>query len=123
MKPAREPAIVTRWPLIEGGFSRDDCLAWLKANGYSEPPKSACTFCPFHSDAEWRRLRDTDPVGWSEAVELDRAIRHGLTSKSLSGSLFLHSSRLPLESVDFDSPNDQSQSNLFNNECEGMCGV
>lgn len=122
MKPARESAIVTRWPLIERRFSRADCLAWLAARGYPEPPKSACTFCPFHSDAEWRRLRDTDPDGWAEAVDLDRAIRRGLTSKHLTSALFLHPSRVPLESVDLDAPSE-SQLNLFNNECEGVCGV
>ena len=121
MKPAQQSAIRMRWPLIELHMSRQDCLSWLAAEGYPRPPKSACTFCPFHSDAEWRRLRDTDSSGWAEAVDLDRAIRSGLTSKSLSGALFLHPSCVPLEEVDFDA--DDGQLNLFVNECEGVCGL
>jgi hypothetical protein len=123
MKPSRIPAIVVRWPLIELRMSRRDCLRWLDANGYPEPPKSACTFCPFHSDAGWRRLRDTDPEGWADAVKVDQAIRHGLTSKHLTGTLYVHRSRVPLKDVDLSTPEDHGQLNLFENECEGLCGV
>lgn len=121
MKPSPRPAITMRWPLIELGMSRSDCLAWLRAEGYPEPPKSACTFCPFHSNAEWRNIRDTDPAGWSRAIEIDEAIRRGLTSKNLTGALFLHASRKPLAEVDLSEKLDR-QINLFENECTGMCG-
>ena len=117
------PTIRGRWPLIERGMSRADCLAWLKARGYPIPSKSSCTFCPFHSDAEWRQLRDTDPEGWSRAIEIDDAIRTGLTSKSLSGALFLHASRVPLREVDLRTSEERGQINLFENECAGVCGV
>lgn len=123
MKPSGQPAIRMRWPLIEQGMSRRDCLAWLRAHGHPEPPKSACTFCPFHSDAEWRRIRDTDPEGWSRAIEIDEAIRRGLTSKGLTGALFLHADRIPLREVDLSTAEERGQKNLFENECEGMCGV
>lgn len=39
---------------------------------------------------------------------------------SLGAGLFLHYSCKPLESVQFF---DEKQVDLFNNECEGMCGV
>jgi len=123
MKPSQVPAIRSRWPLIEAGLSRKGCLAWLRDHGYPEPPKSACTFCPFHSDTEWRRIRDTDPEGWSRAIQIDEAIRHGLTRKSLSGALFLHAQRVPLRDVDLSTAEERGQLNLFENECEGVCGV
>jgi hypothetical protein len=123
MKPSWLPAIEMRWPLIELRMSRRDCLQWLIKNGYPEPPRSARTFCPFRSDGEWRRLRDTDPDGWRNAIEVDRAIRHGLTSKTLTGALFVHRSRVPLEDVDLSTAEEHGQLNLFENECEGMCGV
>lgn len=122
MKPSPRAAISMRWPLIERRMSRRDCLTWLHERGYPEPPKSACTFCPFHSDAEWRRIRDTDPAGWARAVEIDEAIRRGLTSKSLTGALFLHAKREPLATVDLTDATKR-QINLFENDCTGMCGV
>jgi hypothetical protein len=73
MKPSREAWSVHRWPLIEKGMSRWDCIQWMAKHGYPEPPKSSCIGCPFHSDNEWRALRD-DPESWADAVEIDKII-------------------------------------------------
>lgn len=116
---APHPTILGRWPLIEKRLARHDCLLWLSRRGYPTPPKSACSFCPFHSDAEWRAIKQ-DPAAWTRAVEIDHAIRHGLVSKHLNGALYLHASLKPLEEVDFSSG---PQADMFQNECEGMCGV
>lgn len=56
MKPARQQWIVNRWPLIELGMSRADCLSWLERHGYPAPPKSACLGCPFHSQRTWEAV-------------------------------------------------------------------
>jgi len=123
MKPSRIPAIQARWPLIERRLSRSDCKLWLQRNGYPEPPKSACTFCPYRSDDQWRWLRDTDPVAWQYAIEVDRAIRPGLRSDALQGELYVHRSMIPLEEVDLSTASERGQPDLFGDECEGMCGV
>lgn len=120
MKPSFEDWQVNRWPLIERRMTRQDCLRWLERNGYPRPPKSACIGCPFHSDAMWRALRDDDPDGWTEAVEVDRAIRIGL--RGIRAEVFLHRSAVPLESADLCAA-DHGQLDLWPNECEGMCGV
>jgi hypothetical protein len=89
-----------RYPLIELGMTRDDCSAWLDDHGWHSVAKSACLFCPYRSDAEWRFLRDEHPSDWQKAVQLDAAIRKGGTGKSaqtLDGEAFLHKSCLPLE--------------------------
>lgn len=116
------PTIRARWPLIELGMSRASCEAWLRTHGYPIPPKSACVYCPFHSDAEWRNIRDNDPDGWSFAIRLDGAIRRGLTSKHLTGALYLHASRKPLAEVDL-TDESKRQINLFENDCTGACGL
>ena len=77
MKPSFEPLQVNRWPLIERGMTRQNCLSWLDRHDSPRPPKSSCVACPFHSDAEWRRLRD-DPEAWDSAIVVDAAIRRGL---------------------------------------------
>lgn len=123
MKPSRLPYIVHRWPLIERRMTRVDCLAWLKVRGYPIPPKSACTFCPYHDDALWRDMRANDPVSFADALAVDRAIRNGLPGARKHAQWFLHVSRKPLDEVDFRTAEEAGQGRLFANECEGMCGV
>lgn len=121
IKASRRPAIVRRHPLIEIGMRRTGCLEWLRTHGYPEPPKSACLFCPFRHDAEWRRLKAEDPAGFAEAVAVDEAVR-SKPYVGLIGEAYLHSSLLPLAQVDF-APSAGAQEHLFDNECEGICGV
>lgn len=122
MKPSRDKWIEHRWPLIEKSMSRWDCIRWLEKNGYAVPPKSACTFCPYHSNREWRWLKDNDPDGWQQAVELDRLIRGGV--RGTRHALYLHDSMVPLDEVDLSTDIERGQGELkFQAECEGMCGV
>ncbi len=121
MKPSFEAWQVNRWPLIERRMSRRDCLRWLERHGYPLPPKSACIGCPFHSDAAWRHIRDTDPEAWADVVNLDRTIRTGF--RGIRGEVYLHRSAVPLDQVDLTTEADRGQLDLWPNECEGMCGV
>jgi hypothetical protein len=124
MKPSKHRWIVNRYPLaMEHRMSRGDCLEWLKRHGYPEPPKSACTFCPYRSDAEWRRLKDTDEDAFAQAVAVDNMIREGNYSRKLRFRPFLHRSLKPLAEVDFSTSEERGQPDLFNNDCEGMCGL
>lgn len=125
MKDSRFRWLLHRFPLIERNMSRRDCLRWLSDNGYPTPPKSACTFCPYHDDRMWRDMKLNDPESFAEAVEIDEAIRPGIAGpKRPDGEAwFLHRKRIPLRLVDFSTAEDHGQVNLFENECEGMCGV
>lgn len=93
----RNPAyLTTRYPLLDLGMSRKDCLRWLTARGWSTV-KSACIGCPFHGNAQWRNLRDNHPDEWADAVAFDTAIRKGgARGLPLNGEAFLHRSRVPL---------------------------
>jgi hypothetical protein len=123
MKPSRDSRITHRFPLVERGMSRKDCLMWMDAHGYPAPPRSACTFCPYHSDVEWARLKKDDPESWKEAVRYERDLQAAFKQvPRLTSTPFLHPSRVPLEQVDLSKP-DHWQPSLFGNECEGMCGV
>jgi len=121
MKPAREQWITCEWPLVDLGVRRRDCLNWLRDHGYPEPPKSACTICPYRSDAEWARLRETDAEGWRDAIEIDRAIRQGMNGLKADG-VYLHRSLRPLDQVQLTAA-DRGQGDLWGNECSGHCGV
>ncbi|EQB15106.1 hypothetical protein [Sphingobium lactosutens] len=121
MKMSFEPWQVNRWPLIELGMTRRDCLRWLERHSYPMPPKSACIGCPYHSDTLWRQMREEDPDGFADAVAIDRLIRTGF--RNLRGEVYLHRSCVPLDEADLDTPADKGQLDLFADECDGMCGV
>lgn len=122
MKPSRFPWIKHYWPLIDLGMTRDDCKAWMKSHGYPEPPRSACSFCPFHSDDEWIRLRDDEPDAFAQAVQFEKDLQHAATQQDvLKGVPYLHDSATPLSSVKFQASHNSAD--IFGNECEGLCGV
>jgi hypothetical protein len=121
-KPSGVRYIVNRHPLIEKWMSRADCVAWLKANDYPEPPKSACIYCPFQGNAGWRRRRE-QPSDWVRVVDLDRWLREPEQVARFRGELYLHESRRPLDAADLTEPSLPLFGGDFSHECEGMCGV
>lgn len=125
MKPSRVKYVTHRWPLIEMRETAADCLKWFVDRGLPKPPRSACVFCPYHSDKEWRRLRDEEPEEFAKAVQFERDYTEiKAQQKPVSGAIpFLHAKRIPLDQVDFSTEEERGQLNMFNNECEGMCGV
>lgn len=124
MKGSRVGYIDHHYPLIfDQRMTRHDCVRWLEKHGYDSPPRSACIGCPFHSNAEWRRIRDEHPDQWQDAVDFDRAVREDGKHPNLDGDPYLHRQLVPLDQVDLRTPEDRGQTNLFGNECEGMCGV
>lgn len=125
MKPSRRSYIKHRWPLIELGMTRAACLRWNEERQYPRPPKSSCTFCPYHSDKQWRDLRDNDPEAFAEAVMIDATIRPGMPGPKRPPGVawWVHRSLVPLDQVDLRTDAELGQPDLFGNECEGMCGV
>lgn len=123
MKDSRVPYIRNEFPLIELSMSRQNCKEWMKAKGYPEPPRSACTGCPFHSDEEWLRLKNESPDDFASAVDWERRFQYGVKQTALNGIPFLHSSCVPLQDVQFGELAGYQQLDLFQNECEGLCGV
>lgn len=124
VKESRDPWCRNRWPLIEARMHRNDCLNWMQKNGYPKPPRSACVYCPFHNDIEWRRLRDDEPQEFARAVQFERDLQTGKSnSENFKTTPYLHRQLVPLDKVNFDTEEDRGQGNLFENECEGMCGV
>lgn len=124
MKPTRDAWQQNRWPLVERQIRRSDCIAWMKAHGFPEPPRSACTFCPYHSDGEWRRLKLTDQKSFEQAVTFERQLQEAKAGTDNFRAIpFLHRSLKPLDTVDFSTAEDNGQQRMFGNECEGMCGV
>lgn len=113
------------YPLIDSKMSRDDCKEWF-AGEYPgrNLPRSACVACPYRSNAEWKDMKENSPHLFDDAVDFDNGLREHGDFSILKGMAYVHRSKKPLEDVDFALKNaDESQMNLFENECEGMCGV
>lgn len=122
MKPSRQVGVESQWPLIDLGLSRADCLKWMEDAGWPKPPRSACVYCPYHSDKEWVRLKTEEPTEFYAAVEFEKRLQTAYASATALRSVpWLHASRKPLSEVVF-SPKAEEPS-LFGNECEGICGV
>jgi hypothetical protein len=120
MKDSRDKWYQHRWPLIEKRIKRHECLQWMEDNGYPKPPRSACWYCPFHSNEEWRRMKMDEPEYFQKAVDMDNRIR----ATGRDGSeVFMHPSRQPLDEVDLSTDVERGQTTLWDEECEGMCGI
>ena len=123
MKDPLFPWIRNEYPLIDRRLTRSDCLDWNDRHGYVRPPRSSCIGCPFHSNNEWRAIRE-NPEDWANAVEFDHAIRQEpVASRMFEGRAFLHPQRVPLDQVDLRTVEEKGQLNMFEMECEGMCGL
>jgi len=119
MRDNRMKYIQNVYPLIDKNIRRYQCLEWMEKNNYPKPPRSACTFCPYHSNIEWLEIKKNKKE-WDEVVALDNAIRYG--TKKKEDAVFLHKSCVPIEEADLEPNKDQQD--LFNDICdEGMCGI
>lgn len=126
MKNPRVKWCQHRWPLVELGMSRQACLNWMERNGYPVPPRSACRYCPFHSEAEWKRQKEEEPEEFALSVDFERRLQEAASrATSLIGVPYLHESLQPLDLVDFSAAKEQFGflNDGMANECEGMCGV
>lgn len=120
MKPSDMAWMEVRYPLaMELGLKRNDCIKWMQDRFQRTAPRSACVCCPYHSDDEWRDIKGSQEE-WNELVQFDRKIR---TAGGLRGKTYLHRSLRPMDEVDLSTPKDRGQMDMFDEECEGMCGL
>lgn len=73
-----------RYPLIEWGWGREECVASIQRNGLQVPPKSSCFFCPEMSEQEILDLGETDPELLNRALGMERNATKLVTIKGLA---------------------------------------
>jgi hypothetical protein len=78
------------------GWTRQDCIRYLRRAGWGSTPKSACIGCPFHGNRQWRDLRDHHPDEWADAVAFDHTLR-SMDLRGIKQRPYLHRSLLPLD--------------------------
>lgn len=67
-----KPIKGNRYPLLEWGWGRDECVQAIERAGLPLPGKSACFFCPSSKKAEIKVLRRMYPDLASRAVAMER---------------------------------------------------
>lgn len=67
-----DPKFSNRYPLIEWGWDRDECVEAIIRAGLCVPSKSSCFFCPNMTDMEVLRLRDRHPDLLERALAIER---------------------------------------------------
>ena len=113
MKPACEKWIENTYPLIEKKWNRNDCKKFLDERDF-KTARSACVFCPYHSNAEWDTLEKSD---MEFAIAIDEKIRTLDRRRKGNYENFLHRSCKPLDEVKF----VDETPDMFAEECDGVC--
>jgi len=120
------PWATPHFPLFETNTTRAGAIAWLEKRVPHTVPRSACVFCPYHSNEEWQALHRDDPSNpdWRRAVEIDETLRDdtAVCSRGMREMQYLHRSCVPLKEADISTPEPHAEF-AFVRECEGMCGV
>lgn len=114
------------FPLWAMNWHRQIIKAWLKDKVPHEVPRSACTFCPFHDNAEWQEIKKV-PADWERACQIDDGLRKGArAAKDLHGDLFVHRSCVPLREADLTTCRSETHelalSGVWATDCTGFCG-
>lgn len=69
----------SKWyPLMEWGWTRDDCIRQIEAAGLPQPGKSSCFFCPSMKPNEITALREQHPDLFRRALALEDNARKNL---------------------------------------------
>jgi len=121
-KDAPVKYITHRYPLLELGMSRADCLSWLAAHSLPSPGKSSCVFCPFQTRKSWQEMKRRGGDDWQRAVEADAQIRNVRPPDAL----YVHPACAPLpDAVTIPEDYGMSQGSMFDlddAECDsGYC--
>lgn len=117
---------IAHFPLIELMQTRANILENLAGRVPHRVPRSACVYCPFHSDEEWQALKDRGGEDWARAVQVDAALRGSgsVANRDMNQVMYVHRSCLPLTQIEFRPKANRKEQQLgFGFECEGVCGV
>ena len=124
MKDSRVQYLTNRYPLIDMRWTRTTAFNYVKKH-LGTPPRSACVFCPYHTNREWSLMKSEQPNEFAKAVAYEKRLREAARkTNSFEGETYLHKSLQPLDTIAF-TPEDAGQITLFDysEECEGMCGI
>lgn len=104
-----------RFPLLELGMSRGDCIALVKEMGWPPAPRSSCWMCPNMHMREWREVQAGPD--WEKVIAFEREIRRH------DSHVWLTDQCVPVETANFSIANETMWGDS-GAECEsGLCFV
>jgi hypothetical protein len=80
-----------RYPLIELGYDRNDCIYQLGQAGWPMPPRTSCYFCPQQTNRQWQELANREPEEFERAVAIERRLQ------AHNPNIYLHQSCVKLD--------------------------
>lgn len=66
-----------RFPLVEWGWTREDCIAAISSEGLPLVVKSACFMCPNQTELELREMAEQNPDLLLRALVIEEVARRG----------------------------------------------
>lgn len=85
--------IGNRYPLLEEGMSRYQCLYLIRSLGWPDPARSSCIMCPLQADEEYELMKYKYPEDYQRVVDIDNCIeRH-------NPKIFLHKSMTRMRDI------------------------
>lgn len=74
-----------RYPLLEWGWGREECVAAIARAGLPQPGKSACFFCPAMTKPEILQLRNEEPELLIRALNIESTAKAAGNLNSVNG--------------------------------------
>jgi hypothetical protein len=98
-----------KYPLIDWGWEREECLDVIDAAGVSKPPKSACFFCPSSRPKEIIDLSERHPELLERALKMEeqadlKTIKGLGRNYAWKEVIWMHKAQMTLPFVGFDLP-------------------
>lgn len=114
------PLLTMNGPNAPGWTREGDCAPYLRVHVPHTVYGSSCIHCPYHDDAEWKRVLGMKASG-ERLIQIDAALRTPgiIVNRNMEEKLYLHRSCLPIDQVVFANSNQLG----FAMECEGGCGL
>ena len=92
-RQSRYKWISNKYPLVELGLSRYQCLFEIRKLGLPDPPRTSCIMCPLQIDEEWEKMKSESPNDYNRCIQIENDIQ------IRNPNIFLHKSTVRLEDI------------------------
>ena len=120
VKESSVPLLVNRYPFIGMLWKRSDCINYYIKHNFPSPKKSSCVFCPYQSDSSFLDMKKNHKQDWNKAIKVDEYIRNRFTKEGQQTKSYIWKRYIPIKDAHFE---NEEQVDMFENECEGHCGL
>lgn len=108
--------IYFRYPLMELGLTKQDCIDYLISKGQPVPPPSVCVGCFSNTAADYREMQTNAPQDFQKAVAVDEAVRD-LQTIGVTQPTYVHRSLTPLRVLVNQEPDEEDEGSCDSGYC------